>query len=79
MDHHRRIAAPAPDEGEKLLDVLDVRRNVAVHRAGDVVHVQTQMIAGRYRVRQAHLVLDPEQGHDMARPGLLDRGVQARQ
>ena len=79
MDDERSIATPAAHKSEKPLDMFDLRRDIAVHRAGDVMHLQAQMIGNRDGGRQDHLVLDAEQGDDVTRAGLLDRRVQFRQ
>ncbi len=62
----------------RLFDMLVVRRHVAVERLGDVVHAQEEMIVAPTRRRPLHLVVDAEQGDDMARAGLRDRVVQPR-
>ena len=53
------------------------RRGIAVHRRGDVIDREHQMVLGRDVRRPLHPVDEPQQGDDMARAGLIDRGVQA--
>ncbi len=77
MHHHRRRAIPVADEVDQPFDVLLRRRGVAVHRRGDVVDREHEMVLGRDMARPLHPVGEPQQRDDMARPGLVDRGVQA--
>ena len=77
MHHHRRGAIPGADEIDQPLHMLVRRGGIAVHRRGDVVDREHQMVLGRDVAWPLHPVDKPQQGHDMARAGLIDRGVQA--
>jgi hypothetical protein len=54
-------------------------RGVSLHRHGDVIHREHEMIFRRYVARPLDAVDQPQQRHDMACAGLVDRGVQARE
>ena len=59
--------------------MLGVGRDMPVARLADVVHAQEEVVAGRDAGRSIEIVLDAQQGHDVARPGLVDRGLHARE
>jgi hypothetical protein len=53
------------------------RRRVANHWSGDVVNRKYKMIFRRDMCRPLHPVDQSQQGDNVARSGLIDRGVQA--
>ena len=79
MDHQRRGAVPAAHEPEQILDMARVRRHMAVERLADIVHAQDEMVALRHAGRAFEVIVDAEQGDDVARPGGLHRGMEPRE
>jgi hypothetical protein len=67
------------DEIDQPFDVLLRGHGVAFHRHGDVVDRQHEMVFRRDVARPLNPVGQPQQSDDMARPGLIDRGVKARE
>jgi hypothetical protein len=53
--------------------MLGVRHDMAFERLIDVVHAQEQMVLRGHAVGAVEMVIDAEQGDDVARPGLVDR------
>src|SRR5262249_42480199 len=66
-------------EMKQPLDVFDLWRDIAVHRIGDVVHLQTQVIADGDFSRQHDLVVDSKKCNDVTGASVRNRAVQARQ
>ena len=72
VNHQRRAAVPAAHEIQHLLDMLTRRRQKAVHVLGDVVHLDSEMIGLKHRLRPLHLSDVGHHGQDMAGAGGLD-------
>jgi len=77
MDHHRCFAIPCGDKIDEPLHVIMRRRRVAIHWGGDVVNRKYKMIFRRDMCRSLHPVDQSQQGNNVARSGLIDRGIQA--
>ncbi len=59
--------------------MLGMRHDMAFERLADVVHPQEQMVLRRHAVGAFEMVVDAEQSDDVARPGVLDRGMEPRE
>ena len=79
VHHHRRLAVPCRDEIDEPLHVLVRRRRITVHRCRDVVDREHKMIFRSDVCWPLHTLDQPQEGHDVARSGLVDGGMQARQ
>src|SRR5262249_24104729 len=72
MHHQGCGTVPGAHECEQVRDMLLVGRDVTFERLADVVHAQEEMVVGRYGRGAFDEVVGAEQGHYVARPGLLD-------
>ena len=79
VHHQRRPSIPAAHEFQQIGDVLLVRHDVAVERSGNIVEPQPEMIFRRDAARPVDAVHVADQRHDVARTGVLDGFVQARE
>ena len=77
VHHDRRAAVPALHEVDQVVDVLLGRVDVAVHRHGDVVHAEDQVVGLDDAGGPLHAVDQPQQRDDVARAGFGDGVVQA--
>ena len=78
--HHQRLGpVPAAHERNQRADVVVAGNGVAVHRRGDVVHAQNEVVVRCDAPRSFDPVGIPEQRDDVPRSGRFDRLVQARE
>ena len=79
MHHQGAAAVPAAHESDQIGDVFLAGHDVAVERRGNIVQPKPQMILRRDAVRPHHITFVADQRHDMARAGVFDGFMQARE
>ena len=79
MHHQGTAAVPAAHEADQIGDMLLARHDVAVERRGNIMQPQPQMIFRRDAVWTHHIGFVADQRHDMARAGIFDDFMQARE
>ena len=79
MHHQGAAAVPAAHEADEIGDVFLAGHDVAVERRGNIVQPQPQMIVRRDALRPHQIRFVADQRHDMARAGVFDDFMQARE
>jgi hypothetical protein len=77
MEHEGTFPSPGPDEGEKLLDMLRGRQDIALQGLHDVADADEEVALGRDRLRAPDLGSGSHEAHHMAGACLGDSLVQA--
>src|ERR1700722_3818792 len=78
--HHQGVAAiPAAHEADEIGDVFLAWHDVAVERRGNIVQPQPQMVLRCDALRPHQIRFVADQRHDMARAGVCDDFMKARE
>jgi hypothetical protein len=77
MEHEGTFPSPGPDEGEKLLDMLRGRQDMALQGLHDIADADEQVALGRDSLRAPDLGSGSHEAHHMAGACLGDGLVQA--